>query len=994
MTFSIRSEHHGGGVMETVDIQFGVLGSLQVRLGDAHLVVPGRRPSIVLASLAMSAGRMVTLETLADHVWADQLPLSATDSLRSLVSRLRSVVGPATIQTMAAGYLLDVDPDQVDLLRFRRLLDEAGVADDPGKARDLLGAALSLWRGDPLAGLNSERLQRDVVPGLVEEHLAALERRIRLDLAAGLQCALVAELRELVSRHPLRESLWRLLITAQDEAGRRADALETYHRLRIELRERLGVEPAGDLQALYHRLLVDPTVAPAATSVTHDEAQAPRAEAQISSNELPGDISDFTGRDRELNQLLAAALPGDGNPQTVTISAINGMAGVGKTTLAVHLAHRLADRFPDGQLFVDLHGHTPGNVAMEPAAALDYLLRALGLPSGRIPDSLAQRSGLWRSELSRRRVLVLLDNAATAAQVRPLIPGAAGCLAIVTSRQHIADLDGAHTVSLDVLPEPYALALFTAIVGADRSAAEPAAVAEVLRQCGYLPLAIRIAGARLNARPAWSVAYLAARLADEQHRLAELTAGERSVASTFTLSYRHLPAAHQRMFRLLGLHPGTSIDAYLAAALAGIDLREAESLLEDLLDAHLLHQSAPDRYRFHDLLRQYAHDAAIRDEGSEDRDQAVQRMLDYYVCVTDRVRSHLVMTGGPTLIEPTYPPAHLPSLDDRSSALAWSELERTNLTAIISYAADHGWDKHVCQLSNAVWWFFRIRGYLHDWMDAQHRAVDAAQRLGDAHDVADMERILGVVYWESGQYSAAIDHYQKALVLYRETGDSRAQAITLSNLGLSYWRNGQYERAHEHHQDALICCRDAGGTPHEEAAILVNLALVCWRGLARYDAAIEHADGALNLYRQINDQRGQGGAMSNLGLAHGSLGNSDKALDYHRRAIELVRASGDRVGESDVLNDYAETLRTLGFPDQARDYYRRALEIALKLNSRVQQARAHNGIAFTLRDTDAAQQHWQQALDIFTDLGLPDADDVRLTLSTRRLHCGQAACRT
>jgi DNA-binding SARP family transcriptional activator/tetratricopeptide (TPR) repeat protein len=966
-------------VMESVEIRFGVLGPLQVRSGDALLVMPGKRPSVVLASLAMSAGRMVSLETLADHVWGDRLPLSATDSLRSLVSRLRSVVGPAAIQTMAAGYLLDVDPELVDLLRFRRLVEKAARAGDPGKAREVLGEALSLWRGDPLAGLASERLQRDVVPGLVEEHLTALERRVVLDLAAGVHGALVAELRELVGRHPLRESLWGLLITAQDEAGRRADALETYHRLRAELRERLGVEPVGKLRELYHRLLVDPVAASAGAAVVGDERHVAGTETRVGSNELPGDIADFTGRDRELGQLLAAAAPG-GGAQTVTISAIDGMAGVGKTTLAVHLAHRLADRFPDGQLFINLHGHTPGHAALEPAAALDNMLRAVGVPGERIPDSLAQRAGLWRSKLSGRRVLVLLDNAATAAQVRPLIPGAAGCLAIVTSRRHIADLDSAHSLSLDILQAPDALAMFTAVVGADRSAAEPAAVAEVLGQCGYLPLAIRIAAARLHARPAWSVRYLATRLADEQHRLAELAAGERSVASAFALSYRHLPPAHQRMFRLLGLHPGTSIDAYLTAALAGVDLREAESVLEDLLDAHLLYQPAPGRYRFHDLLRQYAYDAAIEEENSQDRDQAIHRTLDYYVATTDRVRDHLALKGEHAHIELTYPPAHLPSMDDRSRALAWVEQEHTNLTAIITYVADHQWDRHLCQLSNAVWRSFRIHGHLHDWIDAQERAVVAAERLGDAHVLADMERILGAVYWESGRYPDAIDHCQKALSLYQETGDSRAQAVTLSNLGVCYWKRRQYEQALEHLQRALAAGRSTG-SDFAEATIQVNLGLVCL-GLARYDEAVGHNERALALYRQADDQRGQGGATSNLGVAHGCLGHSDTALDYHRRAVELLRASGDRVGESDVLNDYAETLRTLGHLDQARDHYRQALELARQMNSRLQQARAHNGIAFTLQDicTATAQDHWQQALAFYTDLGVPEADDIQRTL--------------
>lgn len=1001
--------------MGAAGIWVGVLGPLQVRSADIPVVIPGQRPSIVLASLAVSAGRTVGLRTLAHHVWGEHMPVSPKRSLHSLVMRLRRAVGPAVIRTMPAGYLMDIDPDHVDLLRFRQLVLEAGSAQGAEKARLLLGEALGLWRDEPLAGLDCEAWRHEVLPGLLEEHLAVLERRIDFDLTAGRYGGLVPELRELVSRHPLRETFWRQLITAQDECGLHADALDTYHQLRTELRERLGVDPSRDLQDLYQRLLESPTTAPDGSNVRPHQTHAPAVTSRTppGRNELPRDIADFSGRHRELEQLLAAASPRGDAARTVMISAIDGMAGVGKTTVAVHLAHLLAADYPDGQLFIDLRGHTPEHSPVEPEAALEHLLRAVDVPGESIPAEPARRAALWRAELAGRKVLVLLDNAATADQVLPLIPGTAGCLAVVTSRRRLAELDGAHVQSLDILPEPDAFALFTAVVGADRTAAEPAATAEVLRLCGYLPLAIRIAAARFRARPTWSVEHLAARLRTRQRPLAELDVGERGVGAAFALSYEHLPAALQRMFRLLGLFPGTSFDAYLAAALAQIDLPEAEELLEDLLDAHLLRQPAPDRYQFHDLLRQHAHATAHRDESAESCAMAVHRLVDYYLSVAYLLRghSHIALISPPAAIDPGCPPARLPALADRDQALAWADGERANLGAILAHAAEHGWDEHVCQVANAVWWYFRFRGHLHDWITTQHIAVAAAERLGDTRTQADMERILGVAYWEASRSTDAIHHYEKALDLYRQLGDLGWQSITLSNLGLVHWRHGRYEEALAYHRQALACSRGTDANRREEANILANLGLACW-SLGRYEEALEHHEQALDFSRHEGNDRGPGKggpgdrgpgirgpgkggpgkgvlydriqaeALTNLGLVHGSLAHPDKALDYHHQAIEMIRASDDRVGESDFLNDLGETLRTLGQPEQARTQYEQALLGAEQANSRWQQARAHNGLAWTLRTTDpsGARDHWQAALALYTDLDNPEADRIREVL--------------
>ena len=758
------------------DLLVGLLGPLEVRRGGLAVVVPKGRAGVVLAALALSAGRPLSLELLADRVWGEQLPQSAKASLHSHVMRLRRILGAEVIRTVPVGYVLDVDPDQVDVLRFRRLAAEAAGVADPVRSRDLLGAALGLWRGEPLEGLRSEALHHDVGTVLAEERLAAVQRRIDLDLAAGRHGALVAELRELTGRWPLRETLWQQLIAALSGAGRQADALDAYHEVRGVLREQLGVDPASGLQDLYHRILAGGPGASGMAGAAGDR-HAPLAAGQGQAadgvpaesdrvlpvpsrtgggwrarNDLPGDAADFTGRDRELGELLGA-LPGqDETAQAVVIAAVDGMAGVGKTALAVHAAHLAADRYPDGQLFVDLHGHTPGRDPADPAAALDLLLRAIGVPGEHIPSTLDGRAALWRAELADRRVLVLADNAACAAQVRPLIPGAAGCLVLVTSRRRLTSLDTARTLSLDILPPDDALALFAAVAGAGRAAAEPGPAGEVLRLCGYLPLAIRICAARLAARPAWTVGYLAARLGDQRQRLAELAAGDRSVAAALTVSYQQLTPGQQRLFRLLGLHPGPDFDAYLAAAVASITVAEAGQGLEDLVDAHLLQEPAPGRYRFHDLLRDHAQAAARREEPDAFRSDAIGRALDYYLHMADQAYSILSPGRPRTPLDLAHPPACTPPLADQAGALDWCKSEHANLMSAISYASAHGWNSHAWRLPRSIWFYLYTQDHLQDWITTHRLAVAAASRL---HDDAAQAETLGTLASPTGT-SAAI----------------------------------------------------------------------------------------------------------------------------------------------------------------------------------------------------------------------------------------------
>jgi DNA-binding SARP family transcriptional activator len=1020
------------------DMWVGVLGPLEVRAGGVRVAIPRGRSAVVLAVLALAAGRPVSPSVLADRVWGERLPQSPAASLQSHMTRLRRVVGPDPIRTVAAGYLLDIDPDHVDVLRFRRLAAEAARLEDPRKAREMLEEALRLWRGEPLEDSVSETLQRSVVPGLIEEHLVALQRRIDLDLDAGRQDETVAELRGLTGRYPMRESLWHQLISALSGQGRQADALDAYHEVRGLLRDQLGVDPSGGLQDLYHQLLTAGTGArrpagadaagrrDAASDAGPDRPVPPRAPRDWRARrDLPGDAADFTGRNPELRRLLAAAPGQDEAAQTVVISAIDGMAGIGKTALAVHAAHLLADRFPDGQLFIDLHGHTPGRGPVDPAVALDSLLRAIGVPGEDIPDAADDRARYWRGELAGRRVLVLLDNAATAAQVRPLIPGTAGCLAIVTSRRRMTALDGARSVSLDTLHPDDALALFTAIVGAGRVAAESGPAQEVLRLCGHLPLAIRICAARLAARPAWTVGYLAARLGDQRQRLAELETADRSVAAALSVSYRQLTPGRQRLYRLLGLHPGPDFDAYLAAAVASVGLAEAERELEALVDDHLLQEPAPGRYRFHDLLRDQAQAAAREAEPDTARSDAIGRVLDYYLEVTQEADSRIAPGRGWTRRDPAHPPPAVPSLTDQAAALSWCQREYANLMSVISYASEHGWHDHAWRLPHGLWYFFLIRSHVPDWIATHHLALTATSHLHDDAARAETLKNLGTAYWQASRHSEAIRHEQEALELFRRIGDRHGEAATLGNLGTIHLFACRYPQSLEQHGQALDRYRrsaDRRGT----AITLTNIGRAHLQ-LGHYGPAVEVYDEALAIFRETGDVQSEGGTLSCLGVAYERLGRRPEALEYQQLAVRLMRATGAASTEATALSEIGNIYCRLGEPTVALDYHHQALALIRQTSSRYtetrilndlaaactaagrgeqasllhhealslagdthnpyEQARAHDGIAHARYSADPgdAQRHWDQALAIYTDLGVPEARTLaRLGMASGR----------
>jgi tetratricopeptide (TPR) repeat protein/transcriptional regulator with XRE-family HTH domain len=746
--------------------------------------------------------------------------------------------------------------------------------------------------------------------------------------------------------------------------------------------------------------------------------------------QLPPDTADFTGREAELAKLIRL-LTGDRQPQTVAISAVSGIAGVGKTALAVHAAHRLAHRFPDGQLFLDLHGYTRGVPPLDPRDALDSLLRAVGTPGDEIPAGLDDRAALYRSQLAHRRVLVVLDNAATEDQVAPLLPGTPGLAVLITSRRRLTGLDHAQPLALDTLPPADAAGLFTQAVGEPRLATEPPElVAQTITLCDQLPLAIRIAAARLQSRPSWRLAQLVERLRDHRHRLDELQAGSRSVTAALDLSYQQLAGHEQRAYRLLGLHPGPDLDSYAAAALTSATPAQAGRALDRLHEAHLLEEPAPGRYRFHDLVRAHASGLAV---GSDpERAAALTRLLDHYRHTAARAMN----AGYPYERErrPSVPPADLPApdLSHAASALQWLGAELPNLLAAARFAAETGWGDHAVDLSAILHRHLFLSGRYPEAQTLHQSALEIARTTGDRPgELAALVR-LGQVHRMQGSYSAAADHYQQAHDLARATGNPTAEVEALIGLGHTDDRQDRHAPALDHFTRAQKLAH-ATGQVAGELNSLIGLGST-HRMLGSYQQATHHYRQALDLAGASGNHNGELNALNGLGQTHYLRGQPRPAAEHYRQALDLARTSGNRNGELYALNGLGQVCRAYGDHARAAAYYQRALEIAqliddsnwqyeceqglgrlrlaagrpevaldhhrraLELANRLQQptdrARAHDGLARAyqdLRRPQRARHHWRLALEILNGLGTDSTEDDDVTVHTIRAHLAEAA---
>jgi DNA-binding SARP family transcriptional activator len=953
-------------------VDFGLLGPLLVRDGSTQVPVSARRQRVLLATLLLSPDRVVSLETLAETLWDGRPPAGARGALHSAVQRLRSTLGPAgsgLVHTKPPGYLITVGEGDLDVRTFGALVAQGQAAAAAGRweqAAGLLRDALELWRGEPLADVPSALLRSREVPRLEDQRLQALALRIDADLRLGRHRELVPELRQLVAAHPLRENFHAQLMLGLYRSGGAADALAAYQDVRRVLADELGVDPGPELRRLHQAILagdpellrvadgqptalagVAPAREPAATQLAPPQTAAPQsappppvvsppvAPQPVVPRQLPAAARHFAGRADELRRLAGLLADAAQSSPAVAIAAIDGTAGVGKTTLAVHFAHQVADRFGDGQLYVNLRGFDPAGPPMTAAEAIRLFLDTLASPDAALPASLDAQAGLYRSLLAGKRMLLLLDNARDADQVRPLLPASSGCLVIVTSRSQLMSLvaaEGAYPVTLGVLTEDEARELLTQRLGSLRAASDPAAAGELIGLCAHLPLALSIAAARAASQPELSLAALAADLRDAGGRLDALDAGDAaaSVRAVFSWSYRQLDEGSARVFRLLGLHPGTSTGAAAAASLAGLPPREARQVLSELTRARLLAATGPGRLAFHDLLRAYATERSNAEDSAADRREAFGRMLDHYLHTAHAAALVIHPTRMPITTEAPRPGITPEKFGDSSQAMAWFEAERPALLAVTAAALDAGFDRYAWQIPWALTVFLDLRGYWHDQAAAEQIAITAAQRLGDLAGLAEAHRSCGMACGHLGWFADAYPHLEQALSLYVETGDQRGQAYAHASLGITLSNEGRDPEALGHASQSAELFTALGYRPGLASA----LNHVGWiqAKLGDYDEALRSCHQALDVLATLDNRRMEAATLDSIGYAHYHLGHQAEAVEYFDRAVALLRELGDRRNIAEALSHVGDARRAAGQLAEARAAWEESLIVLAELH--------------------------------------------------------------
>lgn len=930
--------------MDTVT-EFCLLGPLLVRRGGVTLPVAPGKQRVVLAALLLSADRVVSFDELTEALWGAAPPRSARVAVQNHVMRLRKALGDgARISTYPHGYQIRVDESELDVSRFEAHLAAARAAAGDGSwdsAARQARAGLALWRGEPLADVESGLLATRDIPRIAELRLQALEVRLDADLRLGRHAEVITELQRLAAADPLRERLHSLLMLALYQDGRQAEALAAYTRARQVLVDELGTEPGIGLRQLQQQILnadpaLDLPVQPPATA----HPPAPSVPRQ-----LPASVSGFTGRGAELAALTRILDQASaGRPGAVVISAIGGTAGVGKTALALCWAHQVAARFDDGQLYVNLRGFDLSGVPMTAAEAVRGFLDALGVPPDRIPAQPEARAALYRSLLADRRMLIVLDNARDEQQIRPLLPASPASLVIVTSRNQLGGLaavDRARLLTLDVLSQDEAVHMLTARIGASRAAAEPAAVGQVAGLCGRLPLALAIAAARAEARPGFPLTALAAELRDRARLLDALDAGDpaASVRAVFSWSYRQLSAEAARMFRLLGLHPGPDISAPAAASLAAADEPGARRLLAELTRAHLLAEHVPGRYGLHDLLRVYAADQARTTDSQPERAAAIGRLLDHYLHTARDAACAVLPSFGPIPLAAPSPGTAPEHFTGQEQALAWFEAEYHVLLAAMPLGVDSGLQEHAWQIPMVVHPMLAVHGYDSEWIALKRMHMAAAVRDDAALVASGVKDHVGAL----GDNQWVLEYYADMVKLYQRLGNRRGQALCLYGLATLAEFQGLYAEALSHAQQAVSLFHDVGDVVRE--AELLNAAGWHHALLGDYQQARRLCRRAVALNARYGNRRLEAEIWSSLGYTEYHAGDLAEAAACSERALTIFRSVGDCWGEADTLINLGDIRQAVG--EQIR-----------------------------------ATEAWQQALAILDDLQHPDAAKVRAKLAS------------
>ncbi|GAA0209063.1 BTAD domain-containing putative transcriptional regulator [Saccharothrix mutabilis subsp. mutabilis] len=868
-------------------MEFRVLGPLEIRADGERPAAPTRRKQrLLLGMLCLHANEVVPRDTVVDWLWGEAPPVSAVANLQSYVSELRKVIGKERLRTGKDGYLLRIAEDELDAARFEGLAAEGTAAVRAGRpvvAVQQLGRALALWRDDVLSGLALPDAGRAEAARLDEVRLAAEEGHVEARLALGLHHEVVGELRKLVDRHPLREGVWAQYALALYRCGRQAEALDAHRDVRDLLDRELGVRPGARLRDLQLRMLrADPDLDLKPVVAV---ASAPR--------QLPAGTRGFIGRQAELAEL-------DSLPDSTGVGLVTGAPGVGKTALALHWAHRVRERFPDGHLYST--GATPVDV-------LGRFLRALGVAPERVPTDVDEASSVFRTLLADRRVLIVLDNVESAEDARPLLPAGNGCFALVTSRDRLNGLvvvDGAHRMTLSVLPAEESAQLLVGALGERRAAAEPDAVAELADLCGHLPLALRIAAANLTNAPFRTLSEGVRDLtAGGLSSLVVPGAGDLAVRRAFDMSYRAPTQSARRLFRKLGLLPGPSFSVESATALAGAgDLR---TLLDELANAHLVVQSDRERFVMHDLLRMYAAELAEAFDDAEDRATATRALVGAYATAVERAAAGIA-SGDP---------------DARDRAMRWTEAELPNLVAVAETAAEVGCPDAAWRIAEQLGGYFWLSRPVSHWLRLAKAAEDAACRAGDHRALAAAKRLLGEARHCLGQNDEAIVHLTDALRLARESGDRAAEAANLMFLGLVEQDRGRLSEAERHFNDCM-----GSGDRLMEAGAKGNLGYVR-QLMGRYDAAEELYRWALTCYDEI-DPALVGSACNMLALLAHERGRYDDAMEHVETALSLSRGY-DRGVEAHALDTLARLQRDTGRLDAALETAQRSMELAVEI---------------------------------------------------------------
>ncbi|MET7456244.1 BTAD domain-containing putative transcriptional regulator [Streptomyces sp. NPDC005574] len=927
-------------------VRFSVLGPVRAWRGEQELDLGSPQQRAVLAALLLRRGRAVPLAELLDAVWGEEQPTAAVSVLRTYVSRLRKLVEPEretagsrrVVVSVGGGYLIRLPEDGLDLTVFEQRVTEARKLRAAGKlsdAAELLRAALDGWQGAALAGLPGP-LAESEGSRLNEERLATLETWLDIEVERGHHSEVVAELIALTGQYPLREQLCRLLMLALYRSGRQAEALAAYRRTRSTLVAELGIEPGTPLQDLRDRILAADATLDALTPASSAPPASPTVVHAARPAQLPADLPTFAGRRAELDRARALLSEQDDPPATVVISAIAGMAGIGKTTLAVRWAHEVADRFPDGQLYVNLRGFDSTGSLVTPNEAIRIFLGALGVPPMRIPVGLDAQTALYRSMLAQRRMLILLDNARNTDHVRPLLPGSPGCLVIVTSRNQLTGLvagEGAHPLPLDQLTPAEAHDLLARRLGTDRLAAEPQATAEIIARCARLPLALAIVAAHAVAHPGFPLGAIAGELRANHGSLDAFVSGDditTDIRAVFSWSYKAVSDPAARLFRLLGLHSGPDISAPAAAALAGLLLREARGLLVELTRAHLLTEHAPGRYTLHDLLRVYAAERVHAEETHSEREHAVGRLLAWYLHTADAAYPHITPQRRRIPLEPMPALCRPLEFTTHDQALDWCETERANLVAAIHQAAGSGRPGIAWRLPAVLWGFFHLRSHAHDWIDTA-RAGLAAARAGDDHrGEAQSLAALGAALRGSGRLDEAVEHFRQAIVAYREQRDADAWGSAVINRDDTHLQSGQLGKAAEYIRRGLTVERGVGSA-WGEGICLCNLGDV-YQQLGRFDEAVGCLEQALELLRANGNRWVEGVTLDILGTVHRRLHRYEDAVEYYRQALKTHRDIGNQWGEGYTLGNLGDAQLAAHEPEAARDSWQQALAIFVEFD--------------------------------------------------------------